>query len=95
MYFDPIEFGTRLRELRRSRGLTQSQLAEKLGIEKLHISRMENGVRVCSIDLLVEIAYQLDTSADYLLTGRQPQSDLIRKVLMTVIEMLIKLVKEI
>ena len=32
-----------------------------------HITRMERGARVCSIDLLIEIAALLDVSTDYLL----------------------------
>lgn len=38
-----IEFGKRLRELRKSRGYTQQILAEKAEINEKHLSRVENG----------------------------------------------------
>ncbi len=38
-----IEFGKRLRELRKSRGYTQQALAEKAEIDEKHLSRIENG----------------------------------------------------
>ena len=36
-------FGARLRELRKSRGLTQQALAEKANIDDKHLCRIENG----------------------------------------------------
>lgn len=93
MYFDQNEFGKKLRTLRRARGITQEELAEMLNIEKLHVSRMENGMRSCSIDLLIEIACQLHTSTDYLLMGREPHRNQEREQLLTVIGQLTNLVK--
>lgn len=53
MYFDAKEFGKRLHDVRTSRGITQEELAVRLGLaSKQHVSRMENGERSCSIDLL-------------------------------------------
>ena len=51
MYFDAKEFGKRLHDVRTSRGITQEELAVRLGLaSKQHVSRMENGERSCSID---------------------------------------------
>jgi len=36
-------FGARLREIRKSRGLTQQALAEKANIDDKHLCRIENG----------------------------------------------------
>ena len=56
MYFDAKEFGKRLHDVRTSRGITQEELAVRLGLaSKQHVSRMENGERSCSIDLLIEL----------------------------------------
>ena len=50
MYFDAKEFGKRLHDVRTSRGITQEELAVRLGLaSKQHVSRMENGERSCSI----------------------------------------------
>ena len=57
MYFDAKEFGKRLHDVRTSRGITQEELAVRLGLaSKQHVSRMENGERSCSIDLLIELS---------------------------------------
>lgn len=67
--FDPYGFGKRLQNVRKALGITQEELAAQLRVDCNHVSRMERGVRVCSIDLLVEIAALLDVSTDYLLVG--------------------------
>lgn len=73
MYFDAKEFGMRLKEKRKAAGMTQEELAEKIGLStKKHISGMECGKEACSIDLLLEIAEVLDVSTDYLLMGKDP-----------------------
>ena len=57
MYFDAKEFGKRLHDVRTSGGITQEELAVRLGLaSKQHVSRMENGERSCSIDLLIELS---------------------------------------
>lgn len=67
--FDPRGFGKRLQNVRKALGITQEDLAERLHVDRNHIARMERGIRVCSIDLLVEVAALLDVSTDYLLVG--------------------------
>ena len=50
MYFDAKEFGKRLHDVRTSRGITQEELAVRLGLaSKQHVSHMENGERSCSM----------------------------------------------
>ncbi|MCM1274642.1 MAG: helix-turn-helix transcriptional regulator [Lachnospiraceae bacterium] len=41
---DQIKIGGFLRELRREKGLTQEELAEKFGLSSRSVSRRENGV---------------------------------------------------
>lgn len=36
-------FGARIRELRKSRGINQAELAEIIGVDAKHVSRMETG----------------------------------------------------
>lgn len=60
-------FGTRLRELRRQRGLTQKDLAAKINKSIAAISSYETGAQMPPGDVLKSIAYALSTSADYLL----------------------------
>ena len=45
MYYDLVESGKRIRELRKQFGLTQEELAERLGVALNTISRIEIGQR--------------------------------------------------
>jgi transcriptional regulator with XRE-family HTH domain len=56
----------RLLEIRNSKGMTQKQLAEKLGVTIRTITNYENGSREPNIATLKELALIFDTSIDYL-----------------------------
>ena len=60
-------FRSRLKELRRKRGLTQEELAHKLKATKGTISNYENGHSTPSNEMLRDLANVLNTSTDYLL----------------------------
>lgn len=57
----------RIRELRTSSGLSQVELAEKLGISKQSVSNWENDNIQPSIEMLLKIARTFNVSTDYLL----------------------------
>ncbi len=59
--------GARLQELRKQKGLTQEQLAEKLNITNQSVSKWEKDINAPDITLLVELADLFETSVDYLL----------------------------
>ena len=75
MYFNQYAFGRRLKECRELIDITQEELAQMVGVEKQHISRIERGSRACSIDLLVILASTLHVSTDYLLIGKCVDKD--------------------
>ncbi|MED5052659.1 helix-turn-helix transcriptional regulator [Anoxybacillus rupiensis] len=60
--------GIRIKELRVKQGLSQENLAEKLGMNRVNISHYERGVitKIPS-DVLVKLADILQTNTDYLL----------------------------
>ena len=60
-------FGQRLAELRRLRGLTQVQLAEKLGSTQRAITYYENEADYPPVETIVELARILSVSTDELL----------------------------
>ena len=64
---DQIKIGTFLKELRKAKGLTQEQLAEKLNVSSRTVSRWETGSNMPDIGMLVEIADFYDVSIDFLL----------------------------
>nr|WP_285123726.1 helix-turn-helix transcriptional regulator [Lactococcus petauri] len=60
-------FGSRLKALRKSAGITQAQLANKLQLASGTISAYEQGLKYPSIEVLIKICDILNTSSDYLL----------------------------
>ena len=62
-----VDFGSRLRDLRKKHNMTQLALARKLQVTKSVISAYENGLRLPSFDVLLEIARTFGVSTDYLL----------------------------
>ena len=63
---DSVEFGRRLREFRKKRGLEQWSLAELSGVQSSSISNFEHGKRKPSIDTIFRLAEVLMVSIDYL-----------------------------
>lgn len=66
-----IQMGSRVRERRTDLKLTQDELARELGVTHQHVSRIEGGHAVPSLELLVKLSGKLGMSTDYLLTGRE------------------------
>lgn len=62
-----VDFGLKLKELRKQAGMTQQQLADKLGITKSVVSYYELSERTPSPDVLRDLAIIFHVSADYLL----------------------------
>lgn len=50
-----ILLGKKIKEIRKNRGLTQDFLAEKVGIDAKHLSRIECGKSSLSLNLLYKI----------------------------------------
>lgn len=67
-------------ELRKSRGISQKEAAEKLGISQALLSHYEKGIRECGQSFLVRIADFYDVSVDYLL-GRETDPNRIGNLL--------------
>lgn len=61
------EVGKRLKECRLSSGLTQTQVAEKLGVAQPVYLRFEKGRFECNYEQLVKLSTLFDVSIDYLL----------------------------
>ena len=61
--------GQRIGALRRGQGLSQAQLAERLGISASALGMYEQGRREPSGEMLVALAREFGVTTDYLLTG--------------------------
>lgn len=62
-----MDFGNRLKELRKQAGLTQQQLANQIGLSKTVISYYELHARTPSPEIIIKLAAVFHVSADYLL----------------------------
>lgn len=56
--------------LRKSRGITQQEIAERTGMKRTNIVRIENGKSVPTIEVLVKLASALDMELKVCLVGR-------------------------
>lgn len=62
-----FDFGYRLRELRESKSLTQTQVAKRLSLSKTTISGYENNIKTPSLEVLVKLSILYGVSSDYIL----------------------------
>jgi transcriptional regulator with XRE-family HTH domain len=62
-----VDFGQRLRELRKQSGLTQKQLGERIGVTKSVVSFYELQERSPSPDVLIKLSGIFHVSTDFLL----------------------------
>ncbi len=60
-------FGDKLRALRKERGLTQQQLADKMELVKASISAYEQNTKYPSLDVLIKLCTFFQVSSDYML----------------------------
>ena len=62
-----MRLGEKVQRLRKERGMTQSELAERAGVSQAIISRLENKVRSnVNADVLKGLAKALGCTTDYL-----------------------------
>lgn len=67
--FNIDKVAAQLASLRKSKGLTQSELGERLGVSFQAVSKWERAEALPDIGLLVDLANILETSVDSILTG--------------------------
>jgi len=60
-----LRIGQRIAELRKEQNLTQTQLAERCGLQQAHIARIETGRYSVGLDTLAQIATALGMAIDF------------------------------
>ena len=73
---DQVKIGKFLQELRKEKGLTQEQLAEKMGVARRTVSRWETGNNMPDLDLLIELSDLYDVGLRELLDGERKNEDM-------------------
>lgn len=70
------DFPNIFRKIREQSGLTQQQMADKLGVSRSAIGMYENGEREPNFETLELIAYTFNVDMNYLL-GKKPTTEVI------------------
>jgi transcriptional regulator with XRE-family HTH domain len=63
------QFGRQIRTIRRSKGLTQREVADAVDLERTHLSRIEQGTFNPQLDTIVLLAQGLRVSLSELFEG--------------------------
>lgn len=80
------KIGEKIRDRRKSLGMTQEQLADAVNVNVSHISNIEHNKVKISLALLIRVCQVLDTTIDYILMDEFPgQHGVIDKELNNVI----------
>lgn len=69
-----LEAGYQITRLRLLRGMTQAELAKKVGTRQPSIARLENGSRLPSLSFLARIAEALDAQVEVKITPKTMQA---------------------
>ena len=62
-----LRIGQRIAELRKEQGMTQTQLAERCGLQQAHIARIETGRYSVGLDTLAQIADAMGMKIDFII----------------------------
>ena len=66
-----IKTGRFLQDLRKEKGLTQEQLAEKMAVARRTVSRWETGSNLPDLDILIELSDLYDVDLREILSGER------------------------
>ena len=66
---DYVDMCERVRKQRQLIGLTQQELAERIGVSTSFVGHVERGTRKASLETLVALSNALGVGVDYLLAG--------------------------
>ena len=81
-----IKIGVFLQELRKEKGLTQEQLAEKVGVARRTVSRWETGFNMPDLDVLIELADLYEVDLREILSGERKSEHMNEELKETVLQ---------
>lgn len=65
MYYDIVESGKRIKEMRKKKGMTQEELSDAIAVSPFMIGKIERGESGTTIDTMGRMTEILGTSVDY------------------------------
>lgn len=77
---DAAKVGRQIADLRKVKGLTQSQLGERLNVSFQAVSKWERGETLPDVGILLDLAKVLETTVDHILNGGQRMMEYTRRV---------------
>ncbi len=80
MKLDYSEIGRRIARRRRTLGLTQQEVSERVDISTPYLSNIERAVSIPSTEVIMRLALALDTTPDEFLVGTARQEEAWREV---------------
>ena len=83
---DLVKIGRLLQELRKEKGLTQEQLAERMGVARRTVSRWETGSNMPDLDILMELADLYAVDLRVILSGERKSERMDREMKETVLQ---------
>lgn len=83
---DQTKIGRFFKELRREKGLTQEQLAERLDVSRRTVSRWETGSNLPDLDILIEMADYYEVELRELLDGERRSEKMDKELEETVLK---------
>ncbi len=89
------ELGTRIKQLRNQKNISQVNLAKLLGVSKSVVSSYENGIHLPPYDVLTKMARIFGVSTDYLLGVGSNRVVCVEGLTDTQIEALIMIIDEL
>lgn len=72
MNYDMKRSGAYIQNLHAQKGYTQNELAKAMNINQSSLSRIELGMKGCSVDLFIQLSEFFHVSLDALILGIEP-----------------------
>lgn len=75
-----MEFKDRINQARKAKGLSQEELAEKMGVSRQAVSKWETGEAMPDMEKLIALCQTLDLTLEYLALGKEsPKEQIVYK----------------
>lgn len=79
-----MNIAARIQHLRKSKGISQEELADKIGVSRQAVSKWESEQSIPDVEKIILLSEYFETTTDFLLKGIQPAQELERKYSATV-----------
>ncbi len=79
-----MNIADRIQHLRKSKGISQEQLADKIGVSRQAVSKWESEQSIPDIEKIILLSDYFETTTDFLLKGIEPVQELEKKYHATV-----------